>query len=613
MDKPDARICGFEAVGLSRRLSGSRVLRRRHEKSRFFWNWEVPLYSGWNLNLFCPTQSFKYQGTSTFYYSAAELTGLACTLNGCKKLAYIAGLFVSGCFSPTTTSPPAMQFSTKPFFKKQNEILNLADTPTQNQRKVGKRVLPIDVTLIPVEFTRMPPSGFRGRKSLKRLFKSFHRTRAATTKHAAERSHASRWRATPFTRHKAPATSKDTPRRQSRLFQGGSEFTRLEVRKLRQAVEESVDGPRRTRFMIHWDGLLLLESSDAGTNASVDSATIDTSGLQDGAVDAGAVDAGAVSTVQDGAMNAEPVSTNHSGASSAGASHSTGVGSTVRFADQVSLPAAEKRSSVDAGKTSSTVPVCAAVSAQSNSPDRSGPQDPQCSPPQTQQTQRTQQKQHQPRPLGLKLIRVVAPTADKFPKKAAADFGSAGPAGPSSPGSAFALAPVRWACRLGARAARFTSAVREDWAFRRQERRTTREVKKQEKNLHRLEAERLFDSLVSRARAAAFECVHADLDQKAAAACQLQQARQAVYALHAQRRVAHAKAKAEAKETKKTEKAPKATAPLSPRPSNSPSISPRALRSTAASSVSCRHCLLCLQCRSSLHCHVCGRKRPLAA
>lgn len=522
-----------------------------------------------------------------------------------------------------------MKISAKPFFKKQNEILNLADAPTRNERRIGKRVLPIDVTLFPVEFTKKPPSGFRGRKSFKHLFKSFRRRRATTSKHAAQRSHASRWRATPFTSHKTPASSKDTPR-QSRLFPGGSEFTRLEVRKLRQVVEENVDGPRRTRFMIHWDGLLLLESSDAGTNASVDSATIDASGIQDGAVDAGAVDAGAFSTVQEDAVNAEPVSTNHSeassgastGTSSTGVSHSTGVGSTVRFADQVSLPPTKKTSSVDAGKTSSTVPVCAALSAQSNSPDRSGPQDPQCSPPQTQQTQQKQQKQqkqHQPRPLGLKLIRVVAHTADCiFPEKAAADFGSAGSAGPTGPSSpAFALAPVRWVRRLGARAARFTSAVREDFAFRRQERKTTREVKKQEKKLRRLDAERLFDSLVSRARAAAFECVHADLDQKAAAACQLQQARQArqaVYALHAQRRVAHAKAKAEAKETENTAKAPKTkNAPLSPRPSNSPSISPRALRSTAASSVSCRHCLLCLQCRSSLHCHVCGRKRPLAA
>lgn len=536
-----------------------------------------------------------------------------------------------------------MIFTTRPFFKKNKQILKLAGAPTPDQRKIGKRVLPILVTELPVEFTGEPP--LRGRKSRKSLFKrfSFRKRTAADAKDAAQCPHASAAsRApTPATSHKPPATSKDAPRHSTPArappesahvalapqwaasqivggLDGGSEETLTKAHRLGGSdqaalLEENAQAtcaPRRARFLIHWDGLLL-GCSDAVFGAH--------SEVQDGAADAGPVMVQSCVAV----LNPEPVSVH------------PGVESTAR-SGQVS--------------TSSTVPVYAALGAQSNSPG----QGPQCSGPQKEQPQQTQQKtqktqERQETQLPNDAPNVLAVHAAQTKTPAAS--GPAAGASPSFPGplancavslefapararpplffapararQSLFFAPARWAYRLGARAAHFSTAVREDWAFRRQERRTTREVKKQQRKLCRLEAERLLSALVSRARAAAFEYVHADLDQ-------LQQRRtQAGYALHAQRRVraayaaAQEKREKEKKETEEKEKekekakakAPKrvrilsplpkakVTAPpvaagkgLSPRPSNS-SLSPRALRSTAASSVACHHC------------HVCGRKR----
>lgn len=525
-----------------------------------------------------------------------------------------------------------MIFTTRPFFKKNKQILKLAGAPTPDQRKIGKRVLPILVTELPVEFTGEPP--LRGRKSRKSLFKrfSFRKRTAADAKDAAQRPHvsAASRAPSPATSHKPPATSKDAPRHSTPArappesahvalapqwtasqivggLDGGSEETLTKAHRLDDSdqaalLEENAQAtcaPRRARFLIHWDGLLL-GCSDAVFGAH--------SEVQDGAADAGPVMVQSCVVV----LNPEPVSFH------------LGVESTAR-SGQVS--------------TSSTVPVCAALGAQSNSPG----QGPQCSGPQKEQPQQTQQKtqktqERQETQLPNDAPNVLAVHAAQ--NKTQADFGPAAGASPSFPGplancavslefapararQSLFFAPSRWVCRLGARAAHFSTAVRQDWAFRRQERRTTREVKKQQRKLCRLEAERLTSALVSRARAAAFKYVHADLDHAQ------QRRTQAGYALHAQRRVRAAYAAAQEKETEekakkdkekvKKEKAkakapkrvrilsplPKAkvTAPpvaagkgLSPRPSNS-SLTPRALRSTAASSVACHHC------------HVCGRKR----
>lgn len=114
------------------------------------------------------------------------------------------------------------------------------------------------------------------------------------------------------------------------------------------------------------------------------------------------------------------------------------------------------------------------------------------------------------------------------------------------PSASFAAKPAPLApgfvARWRARFTHFTASVREDWAYRRLERRTARELKKQHKKLRKMEAERLLEELVFRARAAAFEHVQGNLDRKVAEKKHLQQqqvghSQRAVFAAQAQRRV----------------------------------------------------------------------------
>lgn len=104
------------------------------------------------------------------------------------------------------------------------------------------------------------------------------------------------------------------------------------------------------------------------------------------------------------------------------------------------------------------------------------------------------------------------------------------------------LAPgfvARWRARF----THFTASVREDWTYRRLERRTARELKKQHKKLRKMEAERLLEEIVCRARAAAFEHIQGNLDRIVAEKKHLQQQQQvghsqrAQFAAQAQRRV----------------------------------------------------------------------------
>lgn len=116
----------------------------------------------------------------------------------------------------------------------------------------------------------------------------------------------------------------------------------------------------------------------------------------------------------------------------------------------------------------------------------------------------------------------------------------------TDPSASFAAKPAPLApgfvTRWRARFTHFTASVREDWAYRRHQRKTARELKKQHKKLRKMEAERLLEETVCRARAAAFEQVHANLERNAAEKKHLQQqqaghSQRAVFAAQAQRRV----------------------------------------------------------------------------